>query len=72
MEGVRIVKKKYMRLISALLLLSMCMGLLSGCISKDVSQNNPSGKTELDAAAIPEGNTVLNEFTDRTIHTVFK
>lgn len=68
MEGVRIVKKKYMRLISALLLLSMCMGLLSGCISKDVSQNNPSGKTELDVAAIPEGNTVLNEFTDRTIH----
>lgn len=68
MEGVRIVKKKIIRLISALLLLSMCMGLLSGCISEDVSQDNPPGKTELDATTIPEGNTVLNEFTDRTIH----
>ena len=61
-------KKKIIRLISALLLLSMCMGLFSGCISEDVSQDNPSGKTELDAATTPEGNTVLNEFTDRTIH----
>ena len=60
-------KKTFIRSIAVLLLLSMCMGLLSGCISKNGSQDISSGKTELDAATIPQCSTVLNEFTDRTI-----
>lgn len=60
-------KKKSIRFISALLLLSMCMGLFSGCVSENVSQDSTPGNTESDAGTVPEGNTVLKEFTDRNI-----
>lgn len=58
---------KSIRLISALLLSSICMGLLSGCVSDDVPQNTPPSKIESNEEIKPVGCTALGKFTEQTI-----